>query len=226
MKNKKWIFEKRWLIFYFDWGFDLSYELCGYFDARHRINIQLLFFRLTLILPIWSKYTDECSPPEWGISYHHQTLWITYGGEGNWQGGNKSWAMYMPWQFTWVRTSCLKQDGSWEHERPGDRQDFFTEKWKGLLWRETYPYVYALRSGEKQLREATLRVEEREWRWNWFQWLPFPRRVRKTIQIDFDDEVGEQTGSWKGGTVGCSYPMLPGELPEQTLRRMEKERKF
>lgn len=46
------------------------------------------------------------------------------------------------------------------------------------------------------------------------------------IDVDFDGEVGERTGSWKGGTVGCSYESRPGETPVQTLRRMERERRF
>ena len=41
-----------------------------------------------------------------------------------------------------------------------------------------------------------------------------------------ENGVGERVNSWKGGTVGCSYSMLKGETPEQTLRRMEKEREF
>ena len=55
--------------------------------------------------------------------------------------------------------------------------------------------------------------------------MPF-RRVSKYINIDFSDEVGERSGSWKGGRLGCSYNMQPGETPLQTLRRMEAERKF
>jgi hypothetical protein len=50
--------------------------------------------------------------------------------------------------------------------------------------------------------------------------------VSTTLDVKFDDEVGERSGSWKGGTIGCSYEMLPNETPEQTLRRMEKEREF
>jgi hypothetical protein len=44
--------------------------------------------------------------------------------------------------------------------------------------------------------------------------------------IEFNDEVGERTGSWKGGTLGCGYNLLPNETPLECLRRMEKERKF
>lgn len=46
------------------------------------------------------------------------------------------------------------------------------------------------------------------------------------IDVQFDGEVGERSGSWKGGTVGCSYDKLPTEGIEQCLRRMEKEREF
>lgn len=46
------------------------------------------------------------------------------------------------------------------------------------------------------------------------------------IDIEFSDEVGERTGSWKGGVLGCGFDMLPGERPVDALRRMELERKF
>jgi len=44
--------------------------------------------------------------------------------------------------------------------------------------------------------------------------------------VSFDAEVGEGTGSYKGGVVGCSHDMLPFETPIETLRRMEKEVRF
>jgi hypothetical protein len=49
---------------------------------------------------------------------------------------------------------------------------------------------------------------------------------RKVIDIEFNDEVGERSGSWKGGTIGCSYAMLPTDTIESCLRRMEKEREM
>jgi hypothetical protein len=51
-------------------------------------------------------------------------------------------------------------------------------------------------------------------------------KTQKTISIDFDREVGERKGSWKGGTLGCGYELLPNENPLECLRRMEKDRKF
>jgi hypothetical protein len=88
-------------------------------------------------------------------------------------------------------------------------------------WKKDLPYRYVLRSGTVQERTATIGVSEREYRWRWFMWLPRPRMVKRTI-----DQVGERSGSWKGGCLGCSYELRPGETPDDCLRRMERERKF
>ncbi len=224
--KEKWIFESKYLIFYFRWGFDISFEICGYFDNRPRINFDIIFFSLTLILPFRNKWTSECDAPKWGVSYHSQTLWFHLGGKGNMNGGSKWYTISMPWSYSWVRTSALKKDGEWENETKGARKDFYKDSWNDILWIEKYPYTYKLKSGEIQERIATVGVEEREWRMHWFQWLPLLRKIRKTINVKFDGEVGEDTGSWKGGTTGCGYELLPDETPEQCLRRMEKERIF
>jgi len=73
-----------------------------------------------------------------------------------------------------------------------------------------------------QERTAAIRVEYGRWS---RYWLP---RVKESrwIDVQFNDEVGERTGSWNGGTIGCSYHMMPGETALATLRRMERERKF
>ena len=88
---------------------------------------------------------------------------------------------------------------------------------------ETFDYVYYLNNGEVQERTATVNVGRRTYHRKWFPWL---KKVYTFIDVTFNDEVGERTGSWKGGTVGCSYDLLPDETPEQCLRRMEKERVF
>lgn len=81
-------------------------------------------------------------------------------------------------------------------------------------------------NGTVQNRTVTIYGEEMEWRWRWFTWLPIPRMIRRSVNISFDDEVGERTGSWKGGTIGCSYDWRSNESMLAALRRMENERKF
>lgn len=149
--------------------------------------------------------------------------------------GERNKYIHFPWNLEWYRTSYLKQTegvslelgiGEWEHEYKRKPINSWEDKWKGVLWEKTYPYTYVLESGEVQERQATVKVKEMEWRRKWLMWTPLFNQVIRSIDVEFDKEVGERTGSWKGGTVGCGYEMLPNETPLQTLRRMERERKF
>lgn len=89
---------------------------------------------------------------------------------------------------------------------------------------EEHPYLWADDGGWLRETTAQVRVEEREWR------LLHPRspirRVQRYIDVKFADEVGRGVGSWKGGTIGCGYNMLPGESARECLERMERERHF
>lgn len=191
--------------------------------------------KIFIYLPIYTRHF-ECDPPRYGFYFYGEgtidSFWICK--------GRKTKCIYMPWAYDWVRTSALVKPSSvftksgavkyneneWIHETNKNRHSFYEDKWKGVLWSETYPYKYVLKSGQVQNILATVKVEEREWRPRWFKWTSLFKRVRKTIAVEFSSEVGEETGSWKGGTVGCGYNMLPDETPEETLRRMERERKF
>lgn len=113
---------------------------------------------------------------------------------------------HMPWMWEWPWRR-------WHHVR-----------YEVLTDPETHDYVYRLSTGELQQRQATIQAEEREWRWIW-RASPV-RRVRRYIDVKFSDEVGDRSGSWKGGVIGCGYEMRDGENPINTLRRMERERVF
>lgn len=183
-------------------------------------------------LPIYSKWTDECDPPEYGIKYHNDSFWFYLGGKGNMNGGTKTYSIYAPWSWQWYRTSTLLKDMTWFDETKGKRLKWESTEYGGYEWlqenkyKETHDYKYTLKSGEVQNVQATISVKEREWRMHWFKWVPFIKKTSNTIDIDFSDEVGERKGSWKGGCLGCNYEINPGETYLECLRRMETERKF
>lgn len=138
----------------------------------------------------------QCSGPEYGFKFYEDLLWLRYG-KAKGTKDDPSIAIYMPWH--------------WKHREH-----------KVLSEPEAHPYIYKLKNGTVQVRVATIKVETRKWtRW----WYPF-KKLSKAIDVTFDDEVGERSGSWKGGCIGCGYEMKPDETPLQTLRRMELERKF
>lgn len=194
----------------------------SYFDNRLMIHLDLLWISWYLHLPIYSTI-DECEYPEFGFYYHSDSLVLCW--------NMKKKFIDMPWTYAWVRTSRLLKDGTWENEvKGGKRKDYSKERdqWElDNLWQETYHYTYVMDSGEIQYDiEATVKVEEREWRQKWLMWTKFGNKVSKDISVEFSKEVGNRRGSWKGGTLGCGYPMKPNETPLKTLRRMQRERSF
>lgn len=223
--NKNNIYEPNdWIIFYWKLCFDISFEICGYFDNRPRINLDLIFFSLTFILPFRNKWTDECDSPKWGISIHNKKIWIYRGGKGNFNGGTKWWTWNIPFiAKEWVRTSLLLKDDTWVHETKGNYKNFYEDEWKEK--RKSWNYDY-IDSFDGEVIPTTIHVKEREWRPIWLKWTNLFSDVQKTIEVDFSKECGERKGSWKGGTLGCGYSMLKNEHPLDCLKRMEKERKF
>ena len=242
MRKEKWIYKSKFIVFYFTKSFDISFELCGYFDNRPRINFDLFFFSLAIILPFKNKWTDECDPPKWGIAIHNNTFWIYRGGKGNSNGGNKWWTWNFPFVTKdWVRTSILLSTDTrqnkflrifnkefvpvetWEHETKGHRKNFYNAEWKQKQKSWTYDYTD---SYDGEIISTTIYVKEREWRPKWLKWTKLFRTVDKSIDVHFSKECGKGKGSYKGGTLGCDYIMLPNEKPLDCLKRMEKERKF
>lgn len=215
----------------FGWG--LALELC-HFEEHWSLHLHLLYVNIFLrVCPSRTEPRDILD--KWGFSVHAGTDWgawtewhLTWGGRGK--------IVYMPWAWEHVRTSVLGADGRrwfhelsgehWRRELPGVDQRGYTLPRDLPRWTLTLPYRYMLHSGEQQNVNATISVEEREWRWRWFKWLASPRMIHRTIHVEFDGEVGERAGSWKGGTVGCSYELRDGEAPADCLRRMEQEREF
>lgn len=164
------------------------------------VRIGLGFVTIAFAFP-WKWLAPDhgqCSGPQYGFAFHGDALWIYFGQS---TGRSRDPRRYIAWDMPWA----------WRHRQ----HEVLGEP-------EQHPYRYVLRSGEVQDRIATIKPERRLWT---RPWLPHKRESRY-INIDFNDEVGEGTGSWKGGVMGCSADMLPGDTPVDALRRMERERRF
>lgn len=243
--------EQSFISFYPKFNYSFYVEKAGYFDERPVLHTSITQLILLFTLPIlsflspyflfllpvlffgWGKLfiklpirtgIQDCDSAAWGVDFHNYTLWIYIGGGGNFEGGKKWWTWNIPF-FTkdWVRTSILLKDDTWEHETKGNRKSFYNKEWKDKQKSWTYDYTD---SYDGTVIPTTIYVEEREWRPKWLKWTSLFAYVRRTIDIHFSKEVGKRKGSWKGGTLGCGYTLLPNEEPVDCLKRMEKERKF
>ena len=56
----------------------------------------------------------------------------------------------------------------------------------------------------------------------WLSWFVAPK-ISRSLMLQFQKETGRRKKSWKGGTVGHSIRMLPGELHESAFRRYCQE---
>lgn len=165
-------------------------------QRRAWVRIGLGLFRLGFSFQ-WSRVVPDehqCSGPTYGFVFFDDGLHLHWG-KCKGKRDDPMKVVQMPW--------------GWRHREH-----------KILSEPESHPYRYTLRSGEVQERVATIKAESRLWV---RPWLPF-RRLSRSIDIEFDKEVGERSGSWKGGVLGCSYAMRRGEAPLDALRRMERER--
>lgn len=164
------------------------------------------------------------------IAIHDWCLWIhPWSKSMEWVKKDPWWVRGVtlhlnPFEWRYMRTEVRRPDGTWvlsgesdklgEPSKPDGREVM------------TYPYRYALKNGTVQDRTATVYAERRAWRPRCLRWTGLIEKVRTSIDVIFSDEVGERSGSWKGGCTGCGYELRPGEDMEQCLRRMERERKF
>lgn len=251
ISKKTYIEYRKWFAFYPKFQQNhTTISKSFYFDPRPHIHIQLTTIIALFLIPflgIWSWLLLPCLFWGWGEMFIalpfdsgvNDSDWKEFG--FRFEAADHKWHIehlvletfkdnkyiYMPWSLSWYRTSALRKDGEWEHEIGRHNKEFYdTEKWKDILFYETHPYVYTTSNGEKQNALATIRVTEREWRRRCLFNFTLFNRVTRVIDIEFSEEVGEKKGSWKGGTVGCSFEILFSETPKEALRRMELTRKF
>ncbi|MDE4189661.1 hypothetical protein [Phaeobacter gallaeciensis] len=214
------------------WRLGLALALLNFGDDDDRghftLHIHLIWPNIYLRLPFLPRRAPRDQMMDsWGFTLDTDG-WSSF--HLNW--GSRTKIIHMPWALEFYRKSVLMKDGTWLDDLVPARRDGiktwqqFRDEVEANGHKETHSYAYVLRNGKVQKRDATLTVEEWEWRRRWLMWTPLFAKIRKEIDVQFSGEVGERSGSWKGGCVGCSYEMKPGETPLDTLRRMEKERTF
>lgn len=189
----------------------LSLEMFGNGDGFF-----LDLFGFLIALPFMDRwlYEPKNMIDRWGFYVMDRSICFCW--------NDKTKHIRFPWAWEHLKHEVMRPGGTWVKASNTWDKDYVPD---GRL-QESYPYKYVLKNGEVQERTAKIEVHRREWRWNWLMWLPWPAIKRQSIDITFSDEVGERSGSWKGGCIGCGYDMKQGESPEECLRRMEAERVF
>lgn len=157
---------------------------------------------------------------EYEVYVNEGALHLHYGPQTHDSTTTKSKCYFLPWkQWRHVRHSFYDLAGAhwWTEPRPCPWDVMDAQRSKCPTAR------FLIEDYDGARIVATTRIEEREWRFGdkWCSWLSLFRRpkVRRSLDISFDKEVGTEKGSWKGGLMGTGIDMLPGELHEAAFRR-------
>ena len=173
------------------------------YETAYWLHFDIFFIRLWRHSQGYIDFDEDGH--SWGICFYIDEMQSTY-----WRWGKFYCFLEYPWAWKFHKWEFMKYDGTFS---PNENAQFQVTK----------PYTYVLKDGTEQHRIATVKAERI---WHKIKWLPFIKRKRDSITVDFDQEVGEQTGSYKGGVLGCGYSLKKGESVAECLERMERERRF
>lgn len=187
------------------WSKDLSCHWRGpVYCFEPTLIVGLYFITFYIYTPAFSVETAQ------SCDEHHNYGFYLYSNLHNWsstvfQFGTKSVTIDMPWTYKWHATEKLDWDMNAvlvNHAR-------------------VFDFNYKLRSGEVQHRKASVTIKRIVWRCRGWPWK---KKSIVYLDVSFDKEIGEDTGTWEGGTIGLTHNVLPNETPEQAFRRLEQER--
>lgn len=199
---------------------------------------------LPAIIKPWRKWVDtsrhewssgrggywDTGEREYGFRVSDGHLSVSLGRVTNDSSTEQRWGWFLPWRaWRHVRHSLYGLRGEHVADMPkwGGRpaKVAFTvrhaEEDRVRALAPTVTFAFDDFDGERI--NATTRIEEREWRlgegrWRWLSMFRRPK-VERSLDIRFGAETGRRKGSWKGGAVGHSIALLPGELHESAFRR-------
>ena len=182
----------------------------------------------------WYWLADE---REYGFSYSEAGgvggggfLQIFLGRQTNDSSTEQRWSWFTPWNnWRHVRHTFYDLTGNLFADKSQKKYDFTTklgndEYAASLKALEDCPSrTFAFNDFDGEFLTAKTRIEERQWELGtgWFKWLSYFHKpiIHRSLDIAFSKETGREKGSWKGGTVGHSIEMLPGELHEAAFKR-------
>lgn len=174
------------------------------------------------IARIGRDWYEEVFPREYGAYVCEGTLHVHYGAQTHDSRTDQNKCYFLPWRnWRFIRQTFYDLEG----------RHFWTEhEHTRAAWEASSAVKAAVPKAKFEFEDfdgqkivATCHIEEREWRFGTgiFSWLSWLRKanVSRTLYLEFSSEVGPEKGSWKGGTVGTSTEILPGETAESAFQR-------
>lgn len=211
-------------------------------DTREgaKLYLALLGHNVTIPLPQWvlrphrrwvdtSKYTWSTNPAggywsieerAYGAFLFENHFNLLYGLRTDDSTTEQRWSCFLPWsEWRHVRYETFGLDGQ-VVEAVEEGQGFDLQREAEA---RTPKVRFSFKDFDGEDIEATTFIYRRTWKrgTGWFKWLSlvWKDRTRLSLDIEFSKEVGKRKGSWKGGTIGHSIEMEPGETHLAAFQR-------
>jgi hypothetical protein len=159
---------------------------------------------------------------EYGFSLNDGHLHVKLGAETGDSSTTQDWSCFLPWtQWRHVRTSIYDRAGRhyWTEPNGGFFENYEARK----VAEKSCAVTFSFDDFDGETLTVDAIIKEREWHFGtgWCKWLSWFRRpkISRSLDLSFSGETGRRKGSWKGGTVGHSIEMKPGERHEPAFRR-------
>ena len=191
----------------------------------HRQKVKAKFWDEATIQRMGRDWYWDIHKRQVGFQISEGVLHLYFGKQTDEWPGSKSKCIFFPWrEWRSVRHSLYGLSGELFAHMP---------QWHGLgeegwqererLQSECPVAQFSFADFDGEVITATCRIEERESKLGAgrFKWLSVFRKsqIDRSLDLRFSSEVGRRKGSWKGGTIGHSITMRPGELHEAAFRR-------
>lgn len=203
-------------------------RLPGWLIRPRRVKVKAQYWSEHDIARMGRDWYWQVDEREFGFTFLGDGLHYRYGAQTNEWPGCKSGVIFYPWhEWRTVRETLFDAEGKVFADLPllARGADNWEERHRLQDSCPTVRFSFLDYDGEQI--DAITRIEEREQNWgvDRWKWLSVFRRSRvwRTLDIQFTSEVGKRKGSWKGGTVGHSIEMLPGEDHDAAFRRYCEE---
>lgn len=182
--------------------------------------------------PEWFCSRTKAREIDVDLSLDTSSLYVKWGRDRMFADKQPHRFYYWPWKYELVAHEWVSLDlyttklvpNKLEALIKGNEPEEVPENW---MARRYYSYVYQRsRNGpySRQDTEATYYIERHTWRRGR---IPFYRHVSTDLRISFAHDMGPGRGSYKGGIVGISWPMLKGETAHEAFQRFaESDYKF
>lgn len=212
----------KWYIGWKSWKFEVTYRSHGYETLNPELHISMFGWHSMIELPWTYKDKDALWREEkkYGVSIHSNVVFWHWGYDlKGWDipivsyGSAVRWDRYIgPEQFEDIPSNW----GTHPH-----KTNYTGGCETPSIWTYNYTDPY-----DGTIVPCKFWVEEMEWRPKGLGWTKLFAKTRRFIEVEFSAEMGPRKGTWKGGTMGCSFNMLSGEHPTDTMLRMQREYTF